>query len=147
MKKAKQIPVRWYSDPAHSWLRIPRSLAERLNILDKISSYSYQTPNGKYLYLEEDCDAPTFAHALCAPSDKIESVVWKMSRHTNERSRVRYLPTYQPPDWKFTRRPEAGIVSNCCNAPTDTDTLICSDCLEHCEPVTLTEMTTTQGRN
>ena len=44
------------SDPGHGWLRVPKVEIEPIK--DKISSYSYE--NGKYVYLEEDCDAGVF---------------------------------------------------------------------------------------
>jgi len=46
----------FYSDPGHSWLRVKKE--EIKSIKDEISSYSYM--NGKYVYLEEDCDAAIF---------------------------------------------------------------------------------------
>jgi hypothetical protein len=44
-------------DPGHSWLRVP--LAEIEGML--FSDYSYA--DGKFAYLEEDCDAPKFMEA------------------------------------------------------------------------------------
>lgn len=52
------------SDPGHGWLEVPRALLYKLNIADKISSYSYERENR--VYLEEDCDAPIFAKAYTA---------------------------------------------------------------------------------
>ena len=46
----------FYTDPGHSWLRVLRTEIE--TIKGQISSFSYQ--NGKYVYLEEDCDAGIF---------------------------------------------------------------------------------------
>jgi hypothetical protein len=45
-----------YSDPGHSWLRVP--VVEIEPIKDKISPYSYM--RGKFVYLEEDCDMRLF---------------------------------------------------------------------------------------
>lgn len=50
------------SDPGHGWLKVPIALLVQLNIVDKISGYSYQRDN--YAYLEEDCDAPLLLNAL-----------------------------------------------------------------------------------
>ena len=44
------------SDPGHGWLRVLKTEIEPIK--DKISHYSYM--NGKYVYLEEDCDAGIF---------------------------------------------------------------------------------------
>jgi len=44
------------SDPGHGWLRVLKT--EIKPIQDKISKHSYM--NGKYVYLEEDCDAGIF---------------------------------------------------------------------------------------
>lgn len=46
----------FFADPGHAWLRVLKTEIEPIK--DKISSYSYM--NGKYVYLEEDCDASVF---------------------------------------------------------------------------------------
>ena len=46
----------FFADPGHAWLRVLKT--EIIPIKDKISSFSYM--NGKYVYLEEDCDASVF---------------------------------------------------------------------------------------
>jgi len=48
----------FHSDPGHGWLAVKRAELIRLNILDKVTPYSYQ--NGATVYLEEDCDASLF---------------------------------------------------------------------------------------
>jgi len=48
----------FYEDPGHGWLSVKRQELVDLNILNQISSYSYQ--RGNTVYLEEDCDAPVF---------------------------------------------------------------------------------------
>jgi len=52
---------RFISDPGHAWLEVPRAELVALNILDKVSHYSYQ--NKGMVYLEEDCDAGLFIDA------------------------------------------------------------------------------------
>jgi hypothetical protein len=47
--------VTWYSDCGHAWLRVKTIEASRIGILNKVSSFSFC--KGKYIYLEEDCDA------------------------------------------------------------------------------------------
>lgn len=46
---------------AHSWLRVPLSELNELNISDKITAYSYM--DNLYAYLEEDCDLIAFIEA------------------------------------------------------------------------------------
>lgn len=53
---------KFYSDGRHGWVAVKRSELVELNILDKISGFSYQ--KGKTIYLEEDCDATIFINAL-----------------------------------------------------------------------------------
>lgn len=52
-------------DPSHSWLKVPvkdlRDIAG-LEIFDDITSYSPMKRG--FLYLEEDCDMPTFLNAM-----------------------------------------------------------------------------------
>lgn len=54
-------PFKFYSDPGHGWLAVKRKLLRDLNIIDKISQYSYQ--RGKTVYLEEDRDSSIFFQA------------------------------------------------------------------------------------
>jgi hypothetical protein len=51
----------FYNDPGHGWLRVKIAELIGLAIADKISAFSYI--NGKYAYLEEDCDAGVFLRA------------------------------------------------------------------------------------
>jgi hypothetical protein len=53
---------RFISDPGHGWLEVPLEEIRELNIGQHISPYSYQS--GDLAYLEEDCDAGVFIHAL-----------------------------------------------------------------------------------
>lgn len=94
MKSDRIIYLQWYSDPGHAWLRISRKDAIKLDILDKVSAYSYMSPRGQYLYLEEDSDAQLALAALK------ESTIYlpcynKVDRH-DEQSRVRRLPAFVP---------------------------------------------------
>jgi hypothetical protein len=94
MRSDKIIYLQWYSDPSHAWLRISRKDAIKLDILDKISAYSYMSEKGQYLYLEEDSDAALALEAL-----KLSPIYLpcynKTDRH-DERSRVRKLPAFVP---------------------------------------------------
>jgi hypothetical protein len=51
----------FHSDPGHAWLEVPLSLIRSLDIMDKITPYSYKTK--EKAYLEEDFDAITFIKA------------------------------------------------------------------------------------
>lgn len=47
-----------FTDPGHGWLEVEISELKRLNIFDKITSYSYLKKDKAYL--EEDCDLTLF---------------------------------------------------------------------------------------
>jgi len=57
MKKYK-----FYEDPGHGWLEVPREDIEKMHQEGKISSYSYQ--KNDMVYLEEDSDMSCFLKAL-----------------------------------------------------------------------------------
>ena len=50
--------IKHFVDPGHGWYKVSRKLLRKMNLLDKISSFSYQ--KGDWVYLEEDCDATIF---------------------------------------------------------------------------------------
>jgi hypothetical protein len=54
MKKLK-----FYSDGQHGWLAVKRQFLIDLGIIDKITSYSYQSKTGGTVYLEGDVDVTT----------------------------------------------------------------------------------------
>ncbi len=45
-----------HSDPGHGWLEASMVEVRKLGIASKISTCSYQSKDGKTVYLEEDCD-------------------------------------------------------------------------------------------
>jgi alcohol dehydrogenase YqhD (iron-dependent ADH family) len=49
-------------DAGHGWIKVDKNFFNSLNILNKISSYSYQDEDN--YFLEEDCDAYVFVEAL-----------------------------------------------------------------------------------
>ena len=53
--------LKWFLDSNHAWLRVDLKDLIKLKIVHEVSNYSYI--NGKYAYLEEDCDALYFAGA------------------------------------------------------------------------------------
>ncbi len=52
------------SDPGHGWLRVPLADIAALGIEGDISEYSFI--NGRFAYLEEDCDYGRFVTACNA---------------------------------------------------------------------------------
>lgn len=77
----------FYEDPGHGWLAVPLALLDRLDLLDKVSSYSYM--RGQLAHLEEDCDYSLFAAAM---RDAGLSFSLR-ERHTDNQSRIR---SYEP---------------------------------------------------
>ncbi len=75
--------LNFYEDPGHGWLAVPLALLARLDLLDKVSSYSYM--RGRLAHLEEDCDYSLFALAM---RDAGLSFTVR-ERRTDNRSRVR----------------------------------------------------------
>jgi hypothetical protein len=79
-----------YTDPSHGWAKVSLSELSRLNIIDKISTYSYIHKNGINAYLEEDCDLSTYLKALDA-----KGIQYKFNTlHTNKSSKVRSYNRY-----------------------------------------------------
>lgn len=50
----------FYEDPGHGWLEVPKAHIKALGIAGDISSCSYESDDGKMVYLEEDCDMSIF---------------------------------------------------------------------------------------
>ena len=84
-----------YTDPGHGWVKVKFTDLIKLDIVDKITPYSYTraTDRGVYCYLEEDIDAGTFIEALRAKG--IEPY-W-VAHHTNKQSKIRSYSKYIPP--------------------------------------------------
>lgn len=79
-----------FSDPGHSWVKVPILLLRELNIVDKITPYSYMY--GQFAYLEEDMDWHTWVTAM---AEKKPNVQLKYdTKHTNNSSRVRSYDCY-----------------------------------------------------
>ncbi|MBE9599877.1 hypothetical protein [Pedobacter sp. MC2016-24] len=53
----------FHEDACHAWIEVPVRALEILNILHKITPFSYLSDDGTTAYLEEDCDAFTFCEA------------------------------------------------------------------------------------
>lgn len=84
----KKITLAFYSDPGHAWMKIPLSTIKKLNVADKISSYSYI--RNSHAYLEEDCDAGIVIKAL-----KENNVNIRIKEYnTNKTSKIRSYSSY-----------------------------------------------------
>lgn len=57
-------------DPGHSWLEVPVKDVREAGVFNQITNFS-PVKRGK-MYLEEDCDAPTFLLALQAKKVKVD---------------------------------------------------------------------------
>ena len=79
----------FHADPAHGWLEVTRADLEALNIVEKISRYSYQKANR--VFLEEDCDAPHYLRAAAASGWNITTT----EKHTNNYSFIRLLNSFK----------------------------------------------------
>lgn len=81
-----------FTDPQHGWAKVSLYELESLNILDKISTYSYMRSNkGKtYAYLEEDCDLSMYLNALDQKGIKFKFI----EKHTNKSSKIRSYARY-----------------------------------------------------
>jgi hypothetical protein len=87
----------FFADPGHGWLRVKRSELAELGLLNSITPYSYE--NGKYVYLEEDCDASLFLTTLCTlhniPLNEMRPFI--NERHSNTLSTIRKYKSYYNP--------------------------------------------------
>jgi len=83
----------YYQDPGHGWAAVPVSLLEQLNIVGKISAFSYW--RGKTAYLEEDGDLAVFFDAYRAAFGTDPILI---SKHSDDRSPIRSYArfTYSP---------------------------------------------------
>ena len=79
-----------YTDPSHGWAKVTLKELLKLNIADKISSYSYIHKNGLYAYLEEDVDLSTYLKALDDKGIKFRMI----EKHTNKSSKIRSYSRY-----------------------------------------------------
>lgn len=85
---ASKLTLNIYSDPGHAWCKVPRSLLEKLGIVDQITTYSYQRKDS--VYLEEDCDLGTLIVAL----NKAGVSVAFREFNTNKQSKIRSYNHY-----------------------------------------------------
>ena len=84
------MKVTVYNDPGHAWAKVAKKELARLNIIDKISSYSYE--RGQWAYLEEDCDLSLFLAAKRALGEPVQLV----EKFCNNPSAIRGYSSYRP---------------------------------------------------
>ena len=84
--------LKMFTDPGHGWLEVPMRLIKALSIENKISSCSYR--NGRFAYLEEDCDLSVFIRAI--GDDLWQSIMNRIpDEHTDSESVVRGYSFYE----------------------------------------------------
>lgn len=79
-----------FSDPGHSWIKVPRKLLQVLEIENKISPYSYQRKG--HVYLEEDCDFSIFYDAMSRHDIPLHII----EKFTNKPSKIRSYDDFKP---------------------------------------------------
>jgi hypothetical protein len=80
-----------YTDPSHGWAKVSLKELSRLNILDKISGYSYIHKNGLNAYLEEDCDLGLYLKTLDHKGIQYKFI----EKNANKSSKIRSYARYQ----------------------------------------------------
>ena len=86
------MPYKFYSDSGHGWLAVKRQELIDLNLINRISHYSYQ--RGKTVYLEEDCDASLFFQAKGLLSYEMSKEHF-IEKHS-DRSPIRSYDSFKP---------------------------------------------------
>lgn len=79
----------FYSDAGHGWLKVSARELIDLDLLSAISRYSYMSPSGRWVYLEEDCDLTRY---LVATNRAHEWFALNVKNKHSERSAVRSYP-------------------------------------------------------
>lgn len=94
--KRPSSPLRWkamfLSDPSHGWLKVPSTILYLYGLENEISHFSYVSPTGKHVYLEEDSDAGKLLDAIKLAGDSIDVT---SRRPTNNPSHVRNYDRYK----------------------------------------------------
>ncbi|MBN8877764.1 MAG: hypothetical protein J0I32_09485 [Sphingobacteriales bacterium] len=89
----------FHEDAAHGWLEVPYSIIEQLQIIDKITGYSYR--HHDQVFLEEDQDMTTFTNAYLQHLSRegkdyayLRSIMIPV--YDGESSPIRNYPSYTP---------------------------------------------------
>ena len=85
------MQLTYHQDPGHGWVEVPLSLLERLNLLGKISAFSYVDADKRLAYLEEDADLSLFMHV--AKDHDITPRLCEL--HCNSYHWIRELPRFE----------------------------------------------------
>lgn len=75
---------KFYSDAGHGWLAVKRAELIELDLIGKISHYSYQ--RGNTVYLEEDCDLNIFVQTKKLREQEFKVVDGKFQNRSPIRS-------------------------------------------------------------
>jgi hypothetical protein len=84
-EKKPLVCFHFYNDPGHGWMKTTRETLIKYGVMDKISQYSYQ--KGPFVWLEEDCDAPTLIKAVEANGAEVKL----FDHYCNSESHIRKL--------------------------------------------------------
>ncbi len=80
----------FHQDPGHGWIAVPVAELSALDLINRISHYSYIM--GGIAYLEEDCDAAVW-HIARTNADGIKPEL--IERHVDH-TPIRDYPSYTP---------------------------------------------------
>ncbi len=82
----------YFHDPGHGWIKITRRKLQEFGIHKSISTCSYESWDGKDVFLEEDDDASKLFNVL-----KDKGISYTVRNHySNKQSKIRNYPCYKP---------------------------------------------------
>lgn len=82
------MKFRYFQDPGHGWVKVPKQLLAKLEIQHLITPYSYE--RGGFAYLEEDGDLERFMWAMEQAGETVDYY----PQHTNRQSKIRSYDAY-----------------------------------------------------
>ena len=97
-------PYTFHEDAGHGWLAVPLGDLKGLNL--DISTFSYT--DGKYVYLEEDADAPAFEKAY---KEKYGADPVFNNQYDGDRSDIRTMKSYKS-EKKEEQQKSSGSINN-----------------------------------
>jgi len=80
----------YIQDGGHGWFKVSIKQLVKLEIADRISSYSYW--KGEHAYLEEDCDASIYFETLKEKGIAMPKIRDRIARE--KQSKIRGYPTF-----------------------------------------------------
>ena len=84
----------FHSDAGHGWLAVKRKELQELNILDKVSGYSYVSKSGQTVYLEEDGDLSMFVTIKIVKGAPSSVADWNIKNSYKDYSHIRSLQSF-----------------------------------------------------